>query len=94
MNMAVNQAEFAIPVFDGPQPRAFVPMRHPDRAPLRYQFFKAWQAFVRFKDDKEQTSVAFCVFDALPWIDIDLAAERFLATPHGPDGLQLGRALI
>ena len=83
MNMAVKSAEFAIPVFDGPQPRAFVPLRHPDRAPLRLQPAKALRLFNAFKRDKEQTYLAFSVFNALPWTRVDAAASRFLATPEG-----------
>ncbi len=83
MNMAVLSAEFAVPVYDGPMPHALLPLRHRDRKPLRYDFGMAWKHFNAFKQDKEKTSVAFCVFEALPWIDIDRAAERFLATEKG-----------
>lgn len=83
MNMAVNQAEFAIPVLDGPQPRALVPLRHPDRARFRLKPAKALRHWADFKRDKEQTHLAFSIFNALPWTGVDAAAARFLATGEG-----------
>ncbi len=49
MNMAVRSAEFAIPVAGGLQPRAFVPLRHPGRAPFRLQPIKAMKIWAEFK---------------------------------------------
>lgn len=83
MNMAATSAEFAIPVLDGVMPRALLPLRHPDRQPPRFDFLQAWKHFSAFKDDKEQTNVVFCVFDSLPWIGIDRAAEEFLTSDRG-----------
>lgn len=83
MNMVSLASEFAIPVYDGPMPHALLPLRHHDRQPLRHDFALAWKHFNAFKQDKEKTSVAFCVFEALPWIEIDHAAESFLATDKG-----------
>ena len=83
MNMAVNASDFATPVYDGPLPHALLPLRHRDRQPLRYDFAMAWRQFNLFRQDIERTNVAFRIFEALPWIDIDQAAERFLATAQG-----------
>ena len=81
--MAVRSAEFAIPVADGLQPRAFVPLRHPARAPFRLQPLKAMKVWAEFKRDKEQIHLAFSIFNALPWTTLDQAAARFLATDEG-----------
>lgn len=83
MNMAVNHAEFAIPVLDGILPHALVPLRHPGRAPFRLQPAKAMRHWAQFKRDKEQTHLAFSIFNALPWTGVDAAASRFLATEEG-----------
>jgi ubiquinone biosynthesis protein COQ4 len=83
MNMAVRSAEFAIPVQDGLQPRAFVPLRHPARGPFRLQPLKAMKIWAEFKRDKEQTHLAFSIFNALPWTTVDKAAARFLSTDEG-----------
>ncbi len=83
MNMVARSADFAIPVLDGPQPRAFVPLRHPDRGPFRLKPLKAARIWAEFKRDKEQTHLAFSIFNALPWTTVDQAAARFLATDKG-----------
>ena len=83
MNMAASASEFAIPVLDGALPHALVPLRDPLRRPPQFDFAAAWRHFRTFKQDKEQTNVVFCVFDSLPWVGIDRAAERFLATGRG-----------
>lgn len=83
MNMAVNQAEFALPGLDGMLPRALVPLRHPDREPFRLQPAKAMRIWAEFKRDKEQTHLAFAIFNALPWTTVDAAATQFLARDEG-----------
>ena len=60
-----------------------LPLIHPDRQPFRFDVFKAWRHFQNIKADKEQTSEAFCLFNALPWRNVDVAAKRFLDTEHG-----------
>jgi ubiquinone biosynthesis protein COQ4 len=83
MKLAFAPSEFEIPELDRATIHALKPLRHPDRQPLYHDFVRAWRHFQQFKRDKEQTSVAFCVFDSLPWRDIDKAAEAFLATERG-----------
>ena len=81
--MAVKSAEFAIPVLDGPQPRAFVPLRHPAREAFQLRPVKAMKIWAEFKRDKEQTHLAFSIFNALPWTTVDSAAARFLSSDEG-----------
>lgn len=83
MNMAVKSAEFAIPAVGGSQPRALIPLRHPDRQPFRLQLRKAARIWAEFKLDKEQTHLAFSIFNALPWTSVDKATARFLKTSEG-----------
>jgi len=94
MNMALASAEFSIPVLDSALPHALVPLRHPERHPPRFAFREAWRNFRTFIRDKEQTSVVFCVFDALPWPGIDRAAEEFLSTARGRDIYEAEPSLV
>jgi ubiquinone biosynthesis protein COQ4 len=83
MKLAVHDLDFAIPELDGATAHALRPLRHPDRRPLHHDLPRAWKHFLKFKQDKEQTDLVFCVFDSLPWRTIDAAAEAFLATERG-----------
>ena len=51
--MAVRSAEFAIPVLDGQQPRALVPLRDPAREPFRLRPVKAMKIWAEFKRDDD-----------------------------------------
>jgi ubiquinone biosynthesis protein COQ4 len=60
-----------------------LPLVHPDRKPLRFDWPGALRHFRVLGGDKELTYEAFRVFDALPWLGMADAACAFLATDRG-----------
>lgn len=60
-----------------------IPLEHRDRRPKHFQLRKAWHHFKTFRQNKEKTSEIFHMFECLPWVGVDEAARRFLATPRG-----------
>ena len=60
-----------------------LPLIHPDRKPMRFDWLSGWKHFRLLGRDKERTSDAFRVYDALPWVGVSDAACAFLATSHG-----------
>ena len=60
-----------------------LPLVHPDRQPLRFDWPAAFRHFRILGNDKERTDEAFCVFDALPWLGMTDAARAFLASEQG-----------
>ena len=60
-----------------------LPLVHPDRQPLRFNWLSALQHFRNLGSDKDRTEEAFYIFEALPWVGVTDAACAFLATPRG-----------
>jgi ubiquinone biosynthesis protein COQ4 len=60
-----------------------LPMVHPDRQRPKFQFAKAWRHFSNFRENKEETSEVFGVFEALPWRSVIERASEFLSTEPG-----------
>ena len=74
----------ALAAFEADQRRHLsLPLVHPDRQPLRFDWPAALKHFRILGSDKERTDEAFCVFDALPWLGMKDAACAFLATGQG-----------
>ena len=57
-----------------------LPLIHPDRQPMHFDWIAAWKHFRMLGSDKDRTDKAFQVFEALPWIRVSDAACAFLAT--------------
>lgn len=60
-----------------------LPLEHRDRRPKYFDLGGAWHHFQEFRKDKEKTSEVFHLFNCLPWVGVDEAARRFLATERG-----------
>lgn len=60
-----------------------IPIRHPDRQPLKFQYRKAIRHARAAARNKEDTSQLIGVFDALPWRQVADAAEAFLSSERG-----------
>jgi ubiquinone biosynthesis protein COQ4 len=60
-----------------------LPIIHPDRQRPKFQFAKAWHHFSNFRENKEETSEVFGVFEALPWRGVIERASRFLSEERG-----------
>ena len=60
-----------------------LPLIHPDREPLHFDWISGWKHFRLLGSNKEQTSEAFRVFEALPWVGVTDATCAFLATSLG-----------
>lgn len=67
----------------GALPHMRVPFRHRDRQPKHFDLRGAWHHLKEFRKDKEKTSEVFRLFNCLPWVGVDEAARRFLATERG-----------
>ena len=74
----------ALAAFEAEQHRHLnLPLAHPDRQPLRFDWPAAIRHFRILGNDKERTDEAFCVFDSLPWLGMYDAARAFLASEQG-----------
>jgi ubiquinone biosynthesis protein COQ4 len=60
-----------------------LPLVHPDRQPMRFDWLGALRHFRQLGSDKDRTDIAFQVFEALPWIGVSDAACAFLGTSQG-----------
>ncbi len=67
----------------GREPHRILPLVHPDRQSMRFDWSSALKHFRLLRSDKERTREAFHIFEALPWVGMTGAACTFLATDRG-----------
>ena len=60
-----------------------MPFLIPGRPDFRYDFPKAWRYFQALIADKEDTTLVFPIFEALPWKGIIAAARTFCESAEG-----------
>ncbi len=99
MNMQTSHSEFSAATLA----QADMPFLIPGRPPFRYDLPKAWRYFRALVKNKEDTTLVFPIFEALPWKGIEAAARKFCesdagkaifaAEPHLPDVLDDHAAL-
>ena len=58
-------------------------LRHPDRPQPRYSLLRAWKSFRLLIKDKEDTSLVFKIYEALPSKDFMPRVEQLVMSPRG-----------
>lgn len=79
MDMATSTAQFA-QVGSG---REHIPFLIPGRPDFRYDLPKAWHYFRLLVQNKEDTTLVFPIFEALPWKGVVNAARNFCESDAG-----------
>ena len=79
MNMQASHNEFAAAA----PAQADVPFLIPGRPEFRYDLPKAWRYFRALVKNKEDTTLVFPIFEALPWKGVEAAARKFCESDAG-----------